>query len=102
MVLAEELLCKFPEVLVEGSGEHQIAVVIILVKIFLKLATLKRIKVGLRAPWQTLTSSRHDFLKLFLPVGFEHLIRLVNDGVPGTSLVSNTCMDAYQVNCNHT
>lgn len=48
MVLAKVLLCKFPEVLVEGSGEHQVAVIIILVDIFFELATLKRIKVGSR------------------------------------------------------
>lgn len=41
MVLAEVFLCKRPELLVEGSGEHQVAVIIILVNIFFKSATLK-------------------------------------------------------------
>jgi hypothetical protein len=45
MVLAEVLLCKFPELLVESSGEHHVAVVIILIHIFFKSAKLKR-KVG--------------------------------------------------------
>lgn len=42
MVLAEVFLCKRPELLVEGSREHQVAVIIVLVHIFLKSATLKR------------------------------------------------------------
>jgi hypothetical protein len=67
MVLVKVLLCKFPEFLVEGSGEHHVAVISILVHIFFESAKLKR-KVGgsrrglrLRnsAQWQTfsLTSS---------------------------------------------
>lgn len=45
MVLVKVLLCKFPEFLVEGSGEHHVAVISILVHIFFESAKLKR-KVG--------------------------------------------------------
>lgn len=58
MVLAEVFLCKFPELLVEGSGEHHVAVIIILIHVFFKSAKPKRIiarqgGVKERAPWQT-------------------------------------------------
>jgi hypothetical protein len=42
MVLVEILLGKFPELLVEGGREHQVAMVVILVHILLKSATIKQ------------------------------------------------------------
>jgi hypothetical protein len=99
MVITKVSLRQLAELLVEGSRKHQIAMIIILIDISLKLVKKRQTRYA-----KALTSSRHDSLEFILPVGVKHFIGLINDRVPTSlsvplfaSMHTRTCFEGISL-----